>query len=401
MERRGIPDRLVARAVAVENWVDRLRDDLEGIVGTLEEHWPAAMVRQGFEDHFWTWGNSQRLVRGLEREVTAFGGFEALEPSTSEGDRELRVRTPGEIVHLWPNLPGAGVTPMLYGALVGADQSIRPPTGGDALARRLADHWNATDELPPLDVRSSDDRAWTEADVVVVSGTDATLREVRRRVLEETGGRNTTVTGYGHRISFGLVPDSRDLHLREVAREMARDAVLWNQAGCFSLRGVLVAGSDARRETFCRRLGSEIAEWERRLDAIPETGSASSVGVFDRSVQARQVAEFEGRLFGEGFGWAEWRETPFRGDWVSLHTVTCHPIDSPDEIREAVDVEPWHLQGVASPDHRSHPEWCEELSRTGATRICSPGRLHVPPPDWLHDGRLNVAEWLRATTCDR
>jgi len=359
------------------------------------------MVREGFSDHRETWGAVGRLVSGVERELAGFGGFDALGRwNTTEQGTRIYLRAPRRVAHIWPNLPGAGVTPMLYGALLGVGQWVRPPTEGVEWARSLVDHWNRVDALPSLEILSTEDDRWLEAEVVVASGTDETVRSIQRRVAEEGRDRGTIVQGYGHRVSFGVVPEDDAVDLEAVADGMAKDVVLWNQAGCFSLRGVLVAGSDGRQNQFCRMLGSKIADWEEELDAVPDPGSETSVGLFERRIQARQVAEFEGRLHGDGFGWVERREEPFRGDWVSLHTVTCHGVDGPGDLAGAVEVEARHLQGAALPETAWSGAWDDALAALGVTRLCRPGELQAPPPDWLHDGRLNVGRWLRATTVD-
>jgi len=397
----NLPETIERRADGIERWVEALEADLEALVETLDGLWPASMLREGFRDHVRTWEAVERLVDGLRRELGAFGGFEALDSwSTTASGASLRVRPPSEVVHLWPSLPGTGVTPMLYGALLGVEQAVRPAEGTERFARRLVDLWNRIDDLPPLDVQPSGSDRWTEAEVVVVSGTDETLREVRRRIASERRGRATTVTGYGHRVSMGAVPETLGGDLVECAREMARDAVLWNQAGCFSLRGVLVAGPADQREAFCEHLGRAIADWEQRLDAVPDEDSDGALGIFERRMQARQIAEFRGRIYGDGFGWVEERTGPFRGDWISLHTVTCHPVDGPSDVSDAVDIDRCHLQAVARPDSPNGARWDVEFADAGFTRVGSPGRLQAPPPDWLHDGRLNVGEWLAATTRD-
>lgn len=398
---RDLPEAIQSRREGVARWVERLSMDEVALVRALEGRWPAAMVREGLSAHRETWGAVDRLVSGLQRELAGLGGFDALDGWSSAADgRQIHLRVPREVAHIWPNLPGAGVTPVLYGALLGIDQSIHPPSGGGEWAEKLVEHWNGVDALPSLEILPSDGDGWLEADVVVASGGDETLRAIRRRVEEEGRDRGTLVAGYGHRVSFGVVPEDDTIALEAVADGMARDVVLWNQAGCFSLRGVLVAGSRERQLRFCRMLGSKIADREEELDAVPDADSEDSTGLFERRLQARQVAEFEDRVHGDGFGWVEPREEPFGGDWVSLHTVTCHRVDGPREVATAVEVQPWHLQGVACPAADSRTLWRDALADVGVTRICEPGELQAPPPDWLHDGQWNAADWLRATTLD-
>ena len=351
-------------------------DDLVDAVTT--DGWPAPMVREGFRLHRRTW-DVDVIHSQLERELDALrGGGVHLTP-------------PDHVVHIWPTLPGAGLTPVLYGALLGADQSIRPASEAGHFAEIVAEVWRSIDGLPELDLLDPSDD-WSFGDVVVVSGTDETLREVRRELDETRGPRAVAMTGYGHRVSVGVVPDPTAVDLEETARAFGRDAVLWHQTGCFSLRGVLVGGPEAARGELVDRLGAAIAEWEERLDARP-----TDPGVVARRTQAHNAADFEGRAVGDGFGWAEPVDEPFGGDVPAPHVVTCHAIDGPDALAERVDLPAHHLQGVALADADDRGTWVDALTALGATRICDPGALQAPPGDWLHDGRPNVLGWMRAT----
>ncbi|MFB6350236.1 MAG: acyl-CoA reductase, partial [Bradymonadaceae bacterium] len=172
-------------------------------------------------------------------------------------------------------------------------------------------------------------------------------------------------------------------------------AVLWHQSGCFSLRAVLFGGPDDRREAFVGQLAEAIEDWEQRLDARP-----TDPDIVARRTQAHNAAEFDGRAVGEGFGWVEPTDAPFRGDTPAPHVVTCHPVDDPADLDECLDLPPHHLQGVAVAEAGGADVWVDRLADLGATRICAPGDLQAPPGDWLHDGRPNVLDWLRVTSLD-
>jgi hypothetical protein len=339
------------------------------------------MVREGFRLHRRTW-DVETAAAQLERELDAL-----TRPDT-------RIVPPDRIVHIWPELPGAGLTPVLYGALLGVDQAIRPSSNAGGFAEFLADLWETHDGLPDLDLLDPDDD-WTAADAVVVSGTDETLAAVRRELADRRGPRAVRLTGYGHRVSFGVVPEDPDADLEAIADGFAKDAVLWHQSGCFSLLGLLVAGSAERRDAFCRTLGEAIEQWETRLDARPEDPALVA-----RRTQAHDAADFEGRAIGDGFGWVEPTDEPFRGGSPAPHAVTCHALEGPDRLADRLDLPAHHLQGVALADSPDREAWVDALTDCGATRICRPGELQAPPADWLHDGRPNVLEWLRVASLD-
>ena len=367
--------------------IDRLFDDFDALVEVVAaDGWPEAMVREGFRLHRRTW-RVDDLLAAAKRELSPF-----LTPDSS------LPTPPTSIVHIWPTLPGAGLTPVLFGALLGAEQSIRPSREAGGFARYLRDVWYDLDApLPPLELLDSA-ADWTFGDVVVVSGSDETIAAVEKELHDSVGGRRTTVTGYGHRVSFGVVPADTRRDPGEIAADLARDAVLWHQQGCLSLRAVVVVGDRGDAEAFAEPLGAAIAEVEEELDA-----HIDDEGALARRAQARSVADIAGRRFGDGVGWAEVVDEPFDGSTPATQVVTCHAVEGADALDEVLALPAHHLQGVAlaepdDPDDRSR--WHRRLADLGATRICAPGDLQAPPAGWWHDGRPNLLEWLRFTTID-
>jgi hypothetical protein len=381
----------IARIFAEDETSDS--DELSGfgamLAAVVADGWPEAMARAGLELHRETW-RVDELSRAIEAELGALGGIAALE----SGAGPYRIIKPESIVHIWPALPGAGLTPVLFGALLGVPQWVRPSRRGRNFAEFVARYWPT--EIAPLKLLQPDD-SWRFADVVVVSGSDETVAHIRRRVEDDSdddsSGIPTIVTGYGHRVSFAVVVDGEGVELQQTAAKIAFDTVMWHQMGCFSPRAVLFKGSPARLEELGARLGEAIAAEESRLDAR-ELNSAELA----RRAQALGVAEFTTTIWGSGVGWVQICEDEFRGERVSAHTLTLHPLESLERLDEVLAVAPQHIQGVAlqAPDDE-YERWAQALSKAGATRICAPGKLQAPPAGWPHDGRPNTLEWLRAT----
>jgi hypothetical protein len=300
--------------------------------------------------------------------------------------RRLKLERPANIVHIWPALPGAGLTPVLFGAILGVPQGIRPSSRGRHFAEHVTSIWPSG--IAPLRLLASDDE-WRAAEVVVVSGSDQTVAEVRRQA------HGARVIGYGHRVSFAVVVDGAEVDLAETAVAVATDALMWNQTGCFSARGVLFCGSEERLEVFGELLGDAITAEEKRLGAC-----GFEAGELAARVQARGVAEFTSEIWGDSIGWAQRVDGPFNGERVAANVVTLHHVESLEELSQAVVVPRGQLQGVAlAAPATVRDEWTEELAQLGVTRICQPGELQAPPAGWLHDGQPNILGWLRIVTC--
>lgn len=386
---------LTKRADHLRAFIARLFDDLDATVeAVVADGWPEAMVRAGFDLHRRTW-DVDALRVAFEAELAGFGGAEALEGFVEDrAGRRVRLVRPDSAVHIWPALPGSGLTPVLFGALLGVPQWIRTSSRGRHFAEHVVGLW--PEDGPSLELVEPGD-PWIFGEVVVVSGSDETVAEVRRLAREDADGQPVTVIGYGHRVSFAVVVDGSETNLEQIAADLATDAVMWHQRGCFSPRAVLFCGSQKRLENFGALLGEAISAEEARLDA-----TQLDAGQLASRAQAHGVAEFTKTLWGDGLGWVELSVEPFTGAQIAPHTLTLHRVDSPAGLADAVAVPTTQLQGVAlEAADAVWDDWTEALAKLGVTRICVAGELQAPPAGWLHDGRANVLGWLRTSTRER
>lgn len=340
------------------------------IESVVADGWPEEMARAGFEGHRKTW-DIEALARSVKAELGA----------VADKDR-YRLRWPGRVHHIWPALPGAGMTPVLMGVLLGISQGVRPSRRGLHFGR-LAAEIGGWDLIEPGE-------SWEETDVIVVSGSDETLEQIGKRV-----GPASKVVGYGHRVSFAVVVDGDGVDLVEAARGISRDVVMWHQGGCFSVRAVLFAGEGPRRNEFCRLLAKAIDAREKEWGAVfVEQGQLAA------RAQALGLAQMKGPVFTEGVGYVRPVDGPFRGENEAIHSVTVHDVGGPLELAGAVDLPVRHIQGVAmSGAWRDDEEaWIDGLGRLGATRIAAAGQMQAPPAGWWHDGRPNALSWARVLT---
>jgi len=363
----GLPTRgeLQRRGAEVERLVDALFADFEDLVDpVVSDGWPRRMARAGLELHRQTW-NGAEIAETAERELADAGSREPVRSAA----------------HLWPTVPGVGVTPVLYGHVSGvAHQWVRPSRRAPAFARHFVAVWRDVlgDSLGLIEPGGPFDHP----EMVIISGSDDAVRAVDATF----SGR---VVGYGHRVSFATIVD--DGLARRWCDGLATDVVMWHQRGCFSARAVVFCGSVVAADAFGAALGEALARRERELDATTLSESEAAM-----RAQARGVAEFAGRIYGDGVGWVETSHEPFRGEWQAPHVVTLHRIDAVDALDAAVDVPRAQLQGAAlGCDDARFADLAETLTQLGVTRVCRPGELQRPPASWPHDGRPNTAPFLR------
>lgn len=331
--------------------VDEMWGRLDEVVAAVvADGWPEPMVRAGFARHRETW-DIGALADSVEAELRAV-----------EGER-YAVLWPEQVNHIWPALPGAGMTPVLVGELLGLSQGVRPSSRGLNFGR-LAAELGGWELIEPGET-------WDDAEVVVVSGSDETLAQIRAHA-----GHGTRVLGYGHRVSLAMIVDGASVDLPELARGVAEDVVLWNQQGCFSPRAVLFVGDKAREELFCEALAREIGRCEEQWEA-EDVGEAA----LGQRAQALGLAQMMGPVFSEGLGYVRPVETPFSGALEAVHSVTVH---SGVKVKEGLPLQGLAIGGAV------RSEWRGQALRLGATRICEVGRLQAPPAWWWHDGMANA-----------
>ncbi|MEZ4458628.1 MAG: acyl-CoA reductase [bacterium] len=323
-----------SRLVTARGWVTRLLSS-EAIAAVVADGWPEPMVHAGFRLHEHTW-NVDAIIREIQRENVPVE------------------RLPRHVQHVWPALPGAGVTPLLYSYLVGVPRNtFRPSRRGTnfgTLAQEVG--LERQDEI--------------YADVVVASGSDDTIAALQKL-------NHARVVGYGHRVSIALASK-----LDAVGH--AADVVMWHQQGCFSLRGIVFVGSDHDARTFCAALAEQIAEHENCWDARP-----GELGLGQRA-QALGVAEFTSEVFLAHYGFVTLSAQPLDGAWRAPHAVQVVRVERAEQITSAVAIARHHVQGVSIDDERFR----DVAWRLGATRVCRPGSLQAPEPEWQHDGLPNV-----------
>lgn len=325
-------------------WVERLLSE-DAINAAVEDGWPEKMVRAGFELHQHTW------------DVDAIIADANQQPSPAANS----------VAHIWPALPGSGVTPVLYAAAGGVpNQMVRASSRLQHFTRFAAE------SAPFLELVEGD--AWTKADVVVVSGADETVDAVKAEVVE-----TTRVVGYGHRVSLAIVEFGQD-----VARDVAHDIVMWHQQGCFSVRAVVYIGGEKEATEFARELATEIARWEGVWDAQPTPALAA------QRHQARGTAELMGEVYGRGFGFTCLGTGTVSADAPAPHSVRVFSVSSFEEGLSAISIPRAQRQGVSLSCEKTHrAAWAERLSETGFTLVCRAGELQKPPATWPHDGRPN------------
>jgi hypothetical protein len=372
--------------------LDKVIDNLEAsrtqlVEAIVDDGWPRPMAEEGVQRHLETW-DAETIYEACKLELKALKKRDCFQSWTSDGRLLWQPRSP--VYHVWPALPGAGVTPVLFGIVLGTDQYVQTSSHSRAFAECFAgicgDVLDSTEPFVEL-VPSEAEAARRAARLAVVSGSDETVKTLWGQFELS----NTQFIDYGHAVSIGVVVDDETLDIERLARRFATDTVLWHQQGCFSLRGVVFCGERARFQTFLEAFGEALEREESALGA-----SDLQVGDMVKEASGRTVRAMRSEeTYGDGKGFCYDSSEPITGEIVAPHAVPVRRIDDADKLDRQIAIPRNHLQAVAlTTPSSSRPDWKRRLADLGATRICSPGMLQQPSGAWPHDGRFNLSEWL-------
>ncbi len=210
------------------------------------------------------------------------------------------------------------------------------------------------------------------AGLLMAHGNDGTIR-----ALQALCPANTPLIGYGHRVSFGLVPQGQGT--REVADGFARDVLLYDQGGCLSPQTIFVEGDWEEATAFAAQLAEALAQAAARYPLPVRAGRAAMT-----VREARLLARMEE-------GNALWEDPNLRWTVIArsqklfvpsptFGVISAQPLETLEDLPEAVAPVAAYLQGcaVAGGAQGYLPV---------VSRFCQPGELQAPPLSWRQDGR--------------
>lgn len=314
------------------------------------------------------------------------------------------------------SVPGVGVNALLRSLLVKSPTLLKAGAGDTLLpmlfarALREADpelsdalavvYWPGSSETGQMA------SALRHAEVVVVYGSDDTVRKVR-----SLSPPTVRVVSYRHREALALVArgalgatgtttDTAVESAGKIASQVARAVAMFDQRGCVCPHLVLVEeGGVVPPERFARLLAEGLAELESTLPA-------ARLGVDEAAAlqQLRGVSELQGAGHGgfviSGGGAATWtvifEPNAVEGPVTLGRGVRVRPIENLSGLEEAVTSMIPHMQsvGIAGAGPR-FTEIADAVGLLGASRITPIERLAFPPAWWLHDGRGPLRELVR------
>ncbi len=409
------------RANRIQHLVPRTARDILNCIDQAVQRWldPASQERQEAEARLpETTGLSAAMIRHvlplIFREYRAdriealcvdeLGCLEVLDRFVLSVSGQKRASGPPLMTHvLAGNVPGAGLDSIIFSLLVKSATLVKTSSAEPVLPVLFAGSIRDID--PDLGACLSvvswpggnaelEDLAYGRADMVVASGSDASLAAIRKR----TRGR---FIGYGHKVSFGLVTKESLTEAEEIAHKAAYDVALYDQQGCLSPQLIYVEeGGAVTPEEFAALLATGLAHWQTELPRGPVSPEVSTA-----IRRARDEAEWQA-LAGKDI---VLHASPNGTDWTMVYDADPTFVQSPlyrtirvKPLRDITQLggilEAWrpYLEavGVAAGPERI-AILADTLGALGVSRVCPIGTMQLPPLGWRHGGRPRVGDLVR------
>ena len=409
------------RANRIQHLVPRTARDILNCIDQAVQRWldPASQERQQAEARLpETTGLSAAMIRHvlplIFQEYRAdriealcvdeLGCLEVLDRFVPSVSGQKRASGPPLMTHvLAGNVPGAGLDSVIFSLLVKSATLVKTSSAEPVLPVLFAGSIRDID--PDLGACLSvvswpggnaelEDLAYGRADMVVASGSDASLAAIRKR----TRGR---FIGYGHKVSFGLVAKESLTEAEELAHKAAYDVALYDQQGCLSPQLIYVEeGGAVTPKEFAALLATGLAHWQTELPRGPVSPEVSTA-----IRRARDEAEWQA-LAGKDM---VLHASPNGTDWTVVYDADPTFVQSPlyrtirvkplrDIRRLGAVLDAWrpYLEAVGvAADSARIAILADTLGALGVSRVCPIGTMQLPPLGWRHGGRPRIGDLVR------
>jgi len=239
-----------------------------------------------------------------------------------------------------------------------------------------------------------------ECDAIVVYGGADTIRSYRRNL-----GLHCKLIEYGPKYSFVMV-DKNELQrkgMKEAARLIAKDAIMWEQSACSSPHTVYVEGEKAAREMMVE-IGKALDDWAEEIpQGVVYDDEAVEITKVRELAKVNKAAGDEDYYFTkEGLATVVYQSsTEFQ---ISCHnrTIFVKPVKTLDEVIEIVEPMGQFIQTVSIlADEERAKKLSTQLALIGADRFVEIGRMAVRKHGTPHDGSKGIAELVRWVSLGR
>ncbi len=406
-------ERIAATRQAQGRLMQRRVDDVIDVVDAVVDAWlsPGSLWMQRALDALPqdTGFSAPMLAHGLPLQLQPLRGVAIRRLLDRElGDRarldsDLAKGTTFLVHVLAGNIPALAASPLLLSLALKRAVLLKPAAGDRIFPNLLVESLASMDpELAecavvaywPGGTLACEKVAFEHADVVVASGSDASIAALRARV----GGR---FIGHGHKVSLAVIAREElatAAQARQCAAQLAYDVTLWDQQGCLSPQlAYIEEGAGIDILGFAEMLSQALAQLAQELPPR-QLDLSERAAILKFRQEAEWNSDADVRLLASR-GSTEWT---IRIDSDPTFLPTClnrclrlNPIANLGELTSRWQAPPHLLEaaGVAAPVERTQ-ELSRMLLQAGVHRVCSLGTMQTPDLEWCPGGRPRVREWI-------
>ncbi len=346
---------------------------------------------------------TERSLWALVRE--SVGTPRALDSFVRRGGRFVHAWGPRVVVQVFAgNVFTAPIQPLVHALLAKSASlcklSSRERVFPQLLKRTLAEidfplsesvailHWKGGDA-------GLETSLFERAGAVVAFGDDETMAALRARVPWRV-----PFFPYGHRVSVAVV--GRDAlakrQLPALARALAEDVVLFDQAGCLSPRTVYVQeGGEAVASELAERLSEALAYWTSQYGPPAMTLEEEVLAQQARGEAYATEPDVKRTVFASpDLAWTVVYEESLSPKPEGVpRFIWVKPFAEPGELVAHLEPLRGRIQAVALTWGRGRHDVARLFSSLGVSRFPQAGRLQAPPLLWHQDGRDLLAHLIR------
>ncbi|GEM_PF-4840165 len=306
------------------------------------------------------------------------------------------------------NTNHAGLQSVLRALIVGGQHYIKLPSQGAQevesclvnLPEQLKKNLNWSREWQPQ---------WLEqADVVVAYGSDETMQDIQSQLTD-----SQIFIGHGHKVGMAYVDMTASQALADIAQiaqDLVKDVVAFNQQGCLSLQVVYVDGSVDMRRLLAQAVAKEFEQVTQGQQLAEYIEYAVTPDELARIAYAREAFELKTLLESSDF-------QLWKSELNSEKPVWTVAIDDSMAVEQLMGncwlwVKPWGVsvenqldfleQTQLNPSQLSslaiypyNKEYRDKLNYAYWDRRSPLGYLQRPDLDWKQGNRENLADLIK------
>ncbi len=297
------------------------------------------------------------------------------------------------------NTNHAGLQSVLRALIVGGKHRVKLPSQG-------ANEVEACLANLPLKLKEglSWSRVWQqqwldEADVVVAYGSDSTMKKITSQLTE-----SQKIVSHGHKVGLAYVDmtaSDTKIEIHEIAQNLVKDVVAFNQQGCLSLQVVYVNATDEMRQLLAQQVAIEFNGVKQSTvsEASLDEGELAHINY------AREVFELKALVnLGKSQLWvSEFQDSVWTvamddtmivdqlmgNCWLWIKPWNAS-INSESEFLEQTQLSQSHLSSLAI--YPYHQKCINKFNYQSLDRICQIGQLQHPPLNWRPGNRATLLD---------